>query len=286
MPLYMFKPFAIRPFVWGCLVLAGALVGCRDATEETDSDRALRRKLERQAAARPPEASLRLGVIHHLDGIPSGGPVEWTMEGTTVQIEEAYLVVSAIEAHACEPGVDDYKTPAGPRMLNDLSDWVVSHAYAHVPSSATRLGTPFVENLLGESGRAQIIGSIAPPPAAYCELHAIVAPADRDVANSTSVRTEAIRGKSLLVRGRTRVDGADDWEDFEFGTDSARAIELRAINPSTGESPLVLDSSTASAMLLIDKRVDPTLFEVAEYDTAAANTILERLIDRFEIHTF
>lgn len=282
----MFKHLTSALLFLGGLTLVAGLAGCRGDADSSTDESSLEEKLERRAAARPPKASLRLGVIHHLEDVSAGGPAEVTRDDGTLEIQEAYLVLSAIEAHACVPGVDDYDAPDAPTMLNDLSDLVVSPARAHVPSSATRLGTPFVEDLLAEGGRAQIIGAIAPPPAAYCRLHAIVAPADRDVANPTSVATETIRGESLLIRGRWRPSDGDEWQTFEMTTDATRAIELRAVDPRTGEHPLVLEKPGASAMILIDKRIDPSVFDVSVRDADAADTILERLASRFQIHTF
>ena len=68
-----------------------------------------------------------------------------------------------------------------------------------MPSSAIRLGTLYVEDLLGKPGSANILGEVAPPPMRYCELYTVIAPADDDVINLTDVATEELEGKSAML---------------------------------------------------------------------------------------
>lgn len=279
------RPPIILAAIFSLIVV---LPACQGSTD--DGDEARKRRLERQAAQRPNKAKVDIGAIHHFEGVAPGGPVRTELDdGTTLEIREAYLVVSAVELHACEPGLDDYESPDGP-VLNDLVPdlWplVGGTARAHVPDSSTRMGTPFVEDLLAEPGRARIAGELAPPLAAYCRAAAILAPADRDVANTTDVATSAIDGHTLLIRGRRRPDPEADWTSFEFTTDVARAIEFPARDPRTGQTPLVLDNPQASSMLLVDKLLRPSTFATDLDADDAGEAIVDRLADTLQTHTY
>lgn len=258
--------------------------GCRDSGGETDRD--LARQLERRAASRPKKASVTLGSIHHFDGISADEPVAAELgDAGRIEVRAAYLVVSAVELHACEPGLDDYDSPGAP-LLNSIWPLFGGTARAHVPSSSTRLGTPFVDDLLGKPDSASIVGEISPPLAAYCRLYAVVAPADRDVVNSTSLPTDDIVGKSLLVRGRFKPKPDADWRDFEIAADTARPIEINAVDPQTGQSPLVLKSPDRSVMLLLDKTIRPSTFSTDPTADHAASDILDRLAETLRVHTY
>ncbi len=270
------------------LATAAALLvvlgGCRG--DAPDDDESLKRRLERQAASRADKASANIGAIHHVEGISGEPPVRVDLqEGGALEIEEAYLVVSAVEMHACEPGVDDYDAPDGP-LLNDLWPLIGGTAHAHVPDSATRLGTPYVENLLAEPGRASVVGELAPPLAAYCRIVAVLAPADGDVYNTTGLATDEIVGHTLLVRGRHRSGPEADWNAFEITSEAARPVELEAIDPRTGDSPLVFASRDAGAMLLVDKTLRPETFATAPDAPEAGRRILDRLAESMRLHEF
>jgi len=268
--------------------LLATLPACQGSTD--DGDEARKRRLERQAAQRPNKAKVDIGAIHHVEDIEPGEPVRAELDDETpLEIREAYLVVSAVELHACEPGLDDYESPDGP-VLNDLAPdlWplVGGTARAHVPDSSTRMGTPFIEDLLAEPGRARIAGELAPPLAAYCRAAAVFAPADRDVSNTTDVATSAIDGHTLLVRGRLRPEPEADWTNFEITSDVARAVEFPARDPTTGRSPLVLDTPQASSMVLVDKLLRPATFAVDPDAEEAGEAIVDRLAETLQTHTY
>lgn len=286
-----------------CLFLSACEQGAQ--TGESSADQALKASLEAAASKREQRATMSFGFIHELDGIPEGGPVSLDLaDGTRVEVQQAYLVVSAIEAHLCEPaasgesghnGILPAKT-AHPRVFTLLGDWLLPPAYAHVPSSATRLGTPFVEDLLAP-GQARVIDEIAPPMASYCSLFAVVSPADDDIVNLTELGTDEIVGKTMLLRGRYRAgDGsaktAQDsaWQDFESASQARDIIQIDAIDPQTGRAPLSLDTANASRMMLLDKRISPDLFNgLAREDFTgpeAANRVLKRLEKRLKIYQF
>ena len=285
--MHLFDPHHLRSLtLTGLLVLAfaGAL-GCQEPGE---SDEALQRRLEEQARLRPPRASMSLGYIHDLEGIDPGGQVELDIdEGTQIIVDEAYLVISAVEAHLCEPN----RAQTGPEkgLLEPIEDLFVGEALAHVPSSATRLGTPFVEDLFAE-GRARIVGEIAPPVGKYCRLYAIVSPADDDVVNLGELETADIVDKSLMLRGRWRPGPDAEWQTFQSASAARHAVELRAVDPNTGEHPLVFGKPSDSAMMLVDKTVSPALFEDLTPEMLdgpkAAEAVLERIENALHIRQF
>jgi len=277
------------PIISGCRVALCALAAlslfaaCDSAPTD---DEALKSRLEREAASQPKKGTVKIGAIHQFDGEAPEGPMTVELEdGTDIEIQEAHLVVSAVELHACEPGRDDYESPGGP-LLNDLWPLIGGTARAHVPDSSTRMGTPFVEDLLGEPGRARIAGELAPPLAAYCRVYAVVAPADADVVNTIRLPTDEIAGHSLLVRGRTRAGPEADWETFTLTSDLAHPFEMPAVDPNTGESPLVLDSPKASAMVLIEKTIRPEVFAVNPSAEDAGDTIVRRIGEQMRVHEF
>jgi hypothetical protein len=266
------------------LLLATIATAC----EPADQDAALKRQLEEQASQRAPRASMSFGYIHELDGVDEGGPVTVAGDtGTEIEIQEAHLVISAVEAHLCEPKVA--ATGAKEGRWQPIESIFIGRAHAHVPSSATRLGTPFVEDLFA-AGRARIVGEISPPLGEYCRLYAIVSPADDDVLNLGDLAVDDILGRSLLLRGRWRESADAEWQPFSSASEARNVVELDAIDPNTGESPLRLDDPSESRMLLVDKTISPALFEGITpeqlQDSAAANTVLERLQEGLHIRKF
>ncbi|MFP4596750.1 MAG: hypothetical protein ACLFVJ_00775 [Persicimonas sp.] len=265
-------------FAFGLIVF-----GQTSCQEPVDEDEALKRQLERQKAAQAPRAGLSFGYYHELEDIDEGGPVRvQTDDSAQIEITEAHLVVSALEAHLCEP-----------ELAGRLYDVLVPSAHAHVPSSATRLGIPFVEDLF-ERSRARVVGEIAPPLGEYCRLYAVLSPADDDVLNLGALDVEEIEGKTLLVRGRWRPPSNEEsdgeWQPFEASSTTRRVVELDAIDPNTGQAPLELDDPSQTKMLLLDKTVSPALFEGIDPESLgesqAADHILDQISDGLHIRSF
>lgn len=276
---------ACRLLIVAALLASGAAQIACSGADSTDSS----------AEQAQPEArgSLSFGYIHELEDIPEGGPVKLrTEDGAEIEITAAYLVISGIEVHLCEPGSEESK-PSDERgslwPLKPAIDLLIPQAFAHVPSSATRLGTPFVEDLL-EPGRARVIDEIAPPLASYCAFFAIIAPADDDVVNLSGLERAEIEGKSLLIQGRWRPDEGAEWAEFRSTSAARDLVELAAEDPQTGAAPLKLSADDNSRMVLLDKLVSPELFAGLAPDTlegpAAAELVLDALKTRLKIYRF
>lgn len=239
---------------------------------------------------------MSFGYIHTLEDIEPDCPVAVRgAGGIDIEIHGAFLVVSAIEVHLCEsarlnrPGDSINQAHNPGARFGWLYDWLIPQAQAHVPSSATRLGTPFVEDLLAQ-GRARIIDEIAPPLATYCAFFAVIAPADDDVINLSGLQRADIVGKSMILRGRWRPDASADWQPFESASTRRDVIRLDAMDPKTGGTPLTLGAEDPERMVLLDKRISPDLFEglsAAQLDTpVAADLLLDRLEPRLKIFEF
>lgn len=169
---------------------------------------------------------------------------EWTVDHWVV-------TVSAIELHQCMEPV--------------AWSWIPS-AYAHVPSSSTRLGTPVAEDLARLGGGARIIGEISPPPGRYCRAYAVFSPADDDLLNMSALPTSVLEGNTALrVRSRT-----PEWE--ETGSESSaehtvvdtwkgrRAVPFDLFD-ETGKAGIELHSRS-HAQILLEMVVDHDVLSV------------------------
>ncbi len=273
---------AKRLLVLLALLASSSLVGCHQPAKDSGA-------ATPSAPQAPPRAAMNFGYYHSLDGVKPGGPITvTTAKGAQIEIQQAHMVIAAVEVHLCEPKTAANGVKEG--LLEPLEDLLVPPAYAHVPSSATRLGIPFVEDLLSK-GRARIVGEIAPPLANYCKLYAIVSPADRDVLNqSSTLDTGDIVGKSMLLSGRWRPDKDAQWTPFTSSTDTRDVVAIKATDPNTGASPLKLEQPGDSRMMLIDKTISPALFKGLTPEQldgpGAAKLVLGRLEAGLHIRQF
>lgn len=239
-----------RPAYFVAAFLGLILASChRD--NDTYTERGVIADLQERGRLRPPTAEINFGYIHHFDGLDVDPvpPLEITTDqGDLITIEHIALVVSALELHRCAPT----------NIHSTLHDRLIPSAHAHVPSSATRFGTPWVEDLLATPGNARMVGGVAPPPGTYCELHIILAPADDDVINITALSPDEIDGHTLLIRGTfQRGSRTSPVEPFEWTSSYRGVVSLPLTDPQTGESPLRLDSPDRQLLFLLDKRISP-----------------------------
>lgn len=282
-------------YVFILYIMAAALfTACERAN---DPDQQLRRRLEAQAASEVASVTVSVGYIHKFQAPPQAPdlasattPPDRILRARAknneeIEVTEFYLITSAVELHICE---QDYDPTFG--RLERIQQWLIPSAYAHVPSSATRLGVPFVEDLLAVQNQARIVGSIAPPVHDYCRLYAILSPADDDILNLTQLDTEQIEHKTMRVVGRFRADAEQEWQPFLLESNERRVVEMKLIAPNTGKQPLSLAASKGHALVLIEKTVGHELLDDIEsealLDGTAASTVLDRVISSFRIHEF
>lgn len=162
-----------------------------------------------------------------------------------LHLDQLVWVISDVELHACERAERFSLIPS---------------AYAHVPDSATRLGAPFVEDLLSPEGKANIVGELAPPYGEYCTMYIIIAPADDDIINTTAISTKQIEGYSYLIKGKRQRQPDGPWEDFEIKGKDKLIFKFALSMDPKGKTPLKINAKE-SGFLLIDKRIDQALYD-------------------------
>lgn len=234
--------------------------------------------------AQTTQAQVTLGYIHHNDHAPkdtqdAASPAQWTLsDGTRVELERFLWVISDVELHACEP-----KPKRSARWPS-----LISTAYAHVPTSSTRHGAPYVEDLLSPPDRARIVGELGPPMGQYCAIYTVIAPADDDVINATATPTEELIGKSYWLKGRLKRPEAAEWSAFDLSGQLKSIALIDAINPKDAHAQLTLDEQRSSAFILLDKTLEAGTFEPliqgAKPDTASAQAIVTRLAQRQRVY--
>ncbi|MFB6263453.1 MAG: hypothetical protein ABEL76_07500 [Bradymonadaceae bacterium] len=195
-------------------------------------------------------------------------------------------MTAAVELHACEQGRDGRDGFEDSSAWRNVRELLLPPAHAHVTGTALRLGTPYVDALTGPVDRARLYGAIAPPIGTYCRVYAVLAPADRDAVRAGGVAAETIRGHTLVVRGRYRSSPDDPWTSFTWRSDARRAVELEAVDPSTGEHPLGLNKPDGQTMLLIDKKLSGKVFDVPVDADDAGDRVLDNLADTLRMYTY
>ncbi|MDY7225455.1 hypothetical protein [Hyalangium rubrum] len=110
--------------------------------------------------------------------------------GEHITLSRAYLTVSSVEIIPCP-------TLSAWRWLRQLSP--VGTAHAHSESHPRRLGTPHVISLERPDGEALALGTLHPPPAAYCRARLVLGPADAD-AEGEPIQL-GMEGKTLRLEG-------------------------------------------------------------------------------------
>lgn len=193
----------------------------------------------------PTRGKVTFGVIRH-GAAPQKGVLQLTSEPYILELSTFYMVVGDLEFHAC----------ARDQTKKAALDWIIPHAHAHVPESATRLGTPTLVNMLGQTGRARIIGEVAPPLGTYCSLRVVVAPADEDVVNLSELAPDTLTGHSVIIEGRwrdTRDTSPEEWRSFSHKFTSASVWHVRL------PEPIELERGEESAFVLVDSVLDDTL---------------------------
>jgi hypothetical protein len=136
---------------------------------------------------------LQLSLAHHAarGAQVEGASRHFTTEaGDRVTLSRAYLTLSSVELIPCQAS-------SAWRWLRQLSP--VGTAQAHSESSPKRLGTPHVSSLARSDGEALELGTLYPPPAAYCRARLVFGPADADAQGEPL--PVGMVGKTLLLEG-------------------------------------------------------------------------------------
>lgn len=187
------------------------------------------------------------------------GPLRFSLDTQEYEIDQFVVSVSAVEIHLCEVAANPF----------------VSTAHAHVPSSATRLGTPVVDDVLRGGGSARIFGEIAPPAGDYCEVYVVVTPADEDIVNLTGVPLDLIVDHTAVAVGRIREAGGD-WRDEVWTTDVSKLIRVDAsFRLSAGEQ----------AQLILTKAMTDDELVAPDDDTpGVADRLLDNVLETYRYY--
>ena len=196
-----------------------------------------------------PQGKISLGVIHSWPGAQEdeeARALRLTGARYEVTLKTLSLVISDVELHACiKPDLETSSRHAPWSMI--------AEAHAHVPDSASRLGTPTIEDLLGAPGRARMLGEVAPPPGRYCGLRVVIAPADEDVVNLSEAPSRDVLGRSAVVHGEVRALGGSALDVEAMALPMALKSEQAWSWEVKFEEPIVIDAQHRSAFVLIEK---------------------------------
>lgn len=123
----------------------------------------------------------------------SAPSVEFTTDrGYQVKLTRAEVSIQGAELRGC----------AGARRPARRGGGV---AWAHSTATATSLGVSRVVSLLEATAAPVALGTLAPPPGAYCALRLALAPADGD---ADGLPDEAMVGVTLRMEGTYRAAGS------------------------------------------------------------------------------
>lgn len=212
-----------------------------------------------------PMAKVTLGVIMHAQGDDPVAQDAWRIArgAKTYEITTFAIILSDLEVHACAPTVS-WNLPG------------VSLAHAHVPDSATRLGTPYVLDMLAAPGRARVLGEIAPPRGDYCSMYAVVTPADEDVVSLSALDARALEGKSMVLSGRVREGDDGAWRPFEWSETARRAVRIELGKKALGAKGgfWLLDRARSASIFSTDAELGTPAATRAIFDAALATLAL------------
>lgn len=234
------------------------LLSCSFILTSCEAER--HRAADPDGAPQQPPTEVSFGYIHHLrpPAEVEEPPRELTLaEGAQIRLDDLVLVTSAVELHLCAPTNE---------LTRSTQSLFLPRAHAHVPSSATRHGTPYVEDLLSPAGAARMVGGIAPPAGDYCELHVILTPADDDAINLTDISPEEIEDHTAMVRGTWRARPDEPWQDFQWSSELRRVAILPLFHPQSGQAPLQLARRGSDVLLLLDKELPQDFSDLIQVD--------------------
>lgn len=167
-----------------------------------------------------------------------------------VDATEALLGVTGVEIVPCADGGSALRRAFGLRT-----------AHAHSTTTATRLGTPAVADLV-TAGTPLLVGVIAPPSVSFCSVRVTYGPADADAVGMPASRS--VLGRTLWASGA----------NLRLTTTETRTIDVAVTPFVPGErgrrTELHVSRSPVDALAGIDR--DPA--KIAE--TSAL--VLDRLV--------
>ncbi len=163
-----------------------------------------------------------------------------TDRGVVVHLTKAFLTTESAEIVPCGSTAS---------LLDGVRGaFRIRSAFAHSTASPTKIGAPFVEDLLAATDVSTAFGALAPPPAKYCTLRYSVGAADDDAPGLPA--DGSMVGKSLYIVG--------DYTLPSGAAPTAFSIEASAaFDRDLAFEPLDLSASGAhAATLVVDKGME------------------------------
>ena len=161
-----------------------------------------------------------------------------TGTGHRVRLERALIVFGEIELLRCDNFVRTLWKLFGPGT-----------AMAHTPIAPTRLGVPFIIDLMESTGTPIFAGTLRPPPGRYCGVRAVGTPASQDSAGF-SERTREMLDTTLLIQGRL-----EEGDGIDMGPIDLRVQERLVWELSFAE-PLVLEEVKSVGVVVAFDQAD------------------------------
>jgi len=204
---------------------------------------------------------------------PAGQKTFKTREGIVVTLKQAYLVVWSV---TLESDCND---------VNFAFPWFhwLSPAVAHTDDTPTLLGVPHVINILADDAEVANLGSIYPPPAAYCGITVELLKADDDAVGLLDFPINMLN-RVLYLEGEYTPLGSTD--PVAFTLDVAKTPRPKRLRLTT---PLILSESAPSATIRFatqyDRWFDAVNFFQLNQDSQI-DWVLNNITESFKIQSF
>ena len=178
-----------------------------------------------------------------LDGNPAGREFV-TDAGMHVWLSYAYLTVSQVALVPCENSAHTL-----------LSAWR-GVAWAHGVTSATVMASPLVNGLERPDAQRESLGTLKPPPGAYCALNVRFEPADADAAKLPAEPNMV--GQTLRMVGTWQLPDQAVPQDLFVSTAQSAQVQL-----PLPDGALVLDDANSRPTVRLTLHYDQWLNTVA-----------------------
>ncbi|XXF81342.1 hypothetical protein P2318_16745 [Myxococcaceae bacterium GXIMD 01537] len=136
--------------------------------------------------------------------------------GERITLTRAYVTLGSVELLPCP-------TTSAWRWLRELSP--IGTARAHSASSPLKLGVPNVGGLALAEGASRALGTLTPPPGAYCHAHLIFSPADPD-AEGLPPNVD-MTGRTVLLEGEFVPAGGGEARPFKIEGSGIAVADVR-----------------------------------------------------------
>lgn len=180
---------------------------------------------------------VELALRHEAEGASAGAGEARefsTAEGHHVRLTQAWVTVYGLELLACPEA-----SAARP---------------SHGEASPTRLGTPWVEDILRADGERLVVGTLTPPPGDWCTLRVVLEPADED-AEALPAGVDLV-GHTVWLAGEVQVDGAGEAAPLVATSAGVRWVDLPLADGLGVELDLEAPTASVDVIFAYDHFLD------------------------------